>query len=103
MPPRIEDVCVVILAAPVGPVQREVDDRLVLSGESVGVGLDRFLGHAGFDQLDRDPHHVVPALPAVLALVDPSMRCAQVRGSPQLGSVPGGAAWPVATMPVRRV
>ena len=32
-----------------------------------------------------------------------SMRCAQVMGSPQLSSVPGGAAQPVATMPVRRV
>ena len=84
-------------------MQREVDDRLVLRCEPVGVGLDGLFGRAGGDELDGDPDDVVPALPAVLALVDGLDAVRPGEGSRQLGSVPGGAAWPVARMPVRRV
>ena len=93
---RIENVRVVVLAAPVRLVQRVADDRLVLRREPVRVGLDHLLGHAGLDQLDRDPHHVVPALPAVLPLVDrldavrPRDGVAPARVGPRRGRPAGG-------------
>ena len=96
MPPRIEVVRVVVLAPPVRLVQRPLHDRVVQLGEPIGVRLGHYLGQAGFDQLDRDPHHVVPALPAVLALVDrldavrPGDGVAPARVGPGRGRIAGG-------------
>ena len=61
-----------------------------------GLKPSPFLGLSRFDQLDGDPHHVVPALPAVLALVDrldavrPREGVGPARVGPGRGRMAGG-------------